>query len=81
MKKKTKPQEISFRQLLAQKLADFQIDTGRLSDGSGAWVNIQKGNLLIAISFDGAGNAIDDIAIFEDIVQVVDQKKILSFKK
>ena len=40
------------------------------------WIDVKRGDFHLYIQFDEKGNHLESIGVFEDIVQVVDQKKI-----
>ena len=73
----------TFRNKLFKKLLAANIglpDMGTATDGSGSWVTLHKKNLEIVFSFDCKGEKLEGIAVYEDVVQVVDQKRLIAFE-
>jgi len=58
-----------------QKYTDRNIgvsmDSDRLGDGSGGWIEIKKDDITFVISFDGDGKEVDGMAVFKDTVESV----------
>lgn len=73
MKKKTLSNLI-LKQLVQ---AGFDANEDQFSDKSSRWVEIKKNNYTITISFDIKGNIIEDVELHEDILDVVDTKKLI----
>lgn len=54
----------------------IQHSVDEFNDDSGMWISIRKDKLDFVLSFDGKGEVIDRVGLWEDIIQVVDQKGI-----
>ena len=69
---------MKFINKLHEKLSGFDgVEIGGFEDGSAMWINVPVGhNQVLEISFDGNGNNITGIALFKEIVQVVDHDKL-----
>lgn len=61
---------------LLLRSVDGQIDTGILSDNSARWVNFRRGNKQICFSFNVKGDKLEGLDVFEDVVEVVSEKRI-----
>lgn len=77
-KKRERKPKLSFAARLEQKLAGVfgTVDVGRCSDNSGSWVSLRRGGKQVNFTFDASGNKLEDVGVFEDVVQVVDERKI-----
>lgn len=72
--------KVSFRDQLAAKIKDLgEVEVDKFSDNSGSWINLKVGSKnVLEISFDSKGERITDITFWEEVIQVVDHKKIWS---
>ena len=69
----------AFIRKLYDKLRNLKtkVEVDEFADGSSSWILIKTGdNKWLEISFDGKGENIEKIAMFEDIVQVVETKTL-----
>ena len=79
MKGKNKKNKISFLSQLANRLESAEIgevDQDGFDDGSSTWVTVRIGGTKLSIEFDGTGEYIEGIGLYEDVVEVVGEKKI-----
>lgn len=79
MKDKNKKNKISFLSQLANRLESAEIgevDQDGFDDGSSTWVTVRIGGTKLSIEFDGTGEYIEGIGLYEDIVEIVGEKKI-----
>lgn len=79
MKGKNKKNKISFLSQLANRLESAEIgevDQDGFDDGSATWVTVKIGGTKLSIEFDGSGEYIERIGLYEDVVEVVGEKKI-----
>ena len=75
--KETKPKRhLIDRMSEAMTKGGIEHTVDELSDGSGMWISIRQGKLDFVLSFDGKGDIIGRVGLWEDIIQVVDQKGI-----
>lgn len=80
--KSTKKPKVSFAQVLAEKLGEFgKVETGALSDKSSRWVNLRIGDTELCFSFEIDGERLQDVGLFKDVVQVVDQVRLWTSDK
>lgn len=79
MAKKAKIPKVTLSNLILRQLLQIGFDANedQFSDKSARWVEIKKNNYTITISFDQRGNVIEDVELHEDILDVVDTKKLI----
>lgn len=71
-----------FAERLAEKLEVIgEVDCGSLSDKSCRWVKVKVGKLSIEFAFDMKGEVIDNIGLYQEVWQCVDQKQIVLFSQ
>ena len=73
------PRNKDFAEKFADKLRETglgEVSEGAFSDDSGRWVGIKIGGSDLSFSFDMTGEVIDRIGLYEDIIEVVDQKRV-----
>jgi hypothetical protein len=78
-KKKQKIKKIkkTFGEILRDRLSDISegsIESGCLGDGSGCWVQVRIKDKALNLSLDPTRSYLTGIGLYEDVVQVVDQK-------
>ena len=81
--KKEKPRtpRKSFSERLAEKLGRVSnVEAGRLSDGSGRWVDVLSGKFKLNIGFDDKGETIESIELFREVWEKTGEEKVLDFK-
>jgi ribosomal protein S3 len=69
----------SFAQKLAKKLEAAgigEVEIDRFDDGSGSWVSIHIGGAELCIGFNDSGTEIEDIGLYVDKTEVVDQDRV-----
>jgi len=76
--KKKKVQGPTLSQVVANhlRLSGYTVDEDQFSDGSARWVEVHKNGYTVTIDFDMSGNRIKGMELHQDILQVVDQKKL-----
>jgi hypothetical protein len=73
-------EQIKFAEILRKELSKkYKVESGISSDESCSWLNLKKGKINLSFEFDGVFGELDNIWITKDILQVVDQKKIVKF--
>ena len=66
---------MKFKKQLEKQLEMLgDVDTGKFSDGSASWVNLELGDMVLEFSFDGEGKMLKQITLFKEIRDVVDTK-------
>jgi hypothetical protein len=78
MSTKKKLTKQTFADKLATKLKNLEgkVTQDSFSDKSASWVCYKVGNKTLTFTFDYNGNHLEDIGVYKDIVQVVDEKRI-----
>lgn len=81
--KERKP-KLDFAERLAIKLRESrlgEVEEDSFSDNSARWVQLKIGDKSLVFSFDMKGEKIDNIALYKDVVEVVDQEQLWSTDK
>lgn len=72
--KKKRPPRLNFMQKLSLKLMEMK---GQVEvSNEDKWIVYREGDKEISFSFDEKGENIDDIGVFQDIIEVTGQKKL-----
>lgn len=77
--KKPKRTRLNFRQRLAQKLTEANIgkvDEDCAGDNSASWVTLRVNDTELFFSFDGKGENIEAVGLYQDVVEVTGQRKV-----
>ena len=77
-KKQRKPTP-DFAEKFAQKLREGglgMVSEGALNDDSGRWVELKIKDTTLCFSFDMKGESIDQIGLYKDKIEVVDQTRV-----
>lgn len=65
-----------YRQLHAMPSTNGLVEMGRLTDGSCRFVTVRRGNKVLSLNFNDSGDQLISIGLHEDIIEVVDSKKL-----
>lgn len=78
MSTKKKLTKQTFADKLAAQLRNLkgEVIQDSFSDKSASWVTYKIGNKTLSFTFDYKGNHLDDVGVYKDIVEVVDEKRI-----
>jgi hypothetical protein len=77
--KHPKPVKKDFITIFAEKLKASglgEVDFGALSDDSCRWVNLKIKDKELCFSFDTTGEKIERVGLYQDVVEIVDQKQL-----
>jgi hypothetical protein len=79
-KKERQPRK-DFAEKLRDKLQPIGcVESGSMGDNSGRWIDLKVGDVSMCISFDMKGENITNIGLYKDVVQVVNQKQLFSWR-
>lgn len=81
MKKKKVKKQKTFFELLAEQLSSIgTVEVDDFGDKSAAWIEVKVGDKTLCFSFDYERKKLEDIGLFEDVIEVTDTKQLWTSK-